>query len=359
MGDETNNGNGSTSILGDAPSAPSGGASGVSAPEGGNGEWSSLEAMTQEGLAGLGSNGRGGRDDSAGAPLGATSRQSAAGAPLGAPPHPAEAPAGAGAMPGQTGRIFDGLNPEDIPHFKRMSNEAYAYLYPLFKGLRNGDYVPKGEIDKIRIEQRSWNTPEGYVYNPQFGKLNKGVEAHKDYSEYLIGVLNQPDGATVPQLAMDENFEFANVGELTLSPGIRARLQRELALSDSQQAKLSQDLNALRENHLSNVNTFTGSIKGLHEQIITGYGDHPRFKALYEETFNNIIPDELKHAPEMGLLVASLVTSNLIAEHAGQLQAQLKKFQNHAAGATALPVTTSGGTAGSSADWNALDKMFG
>ena len=122
------------------------------------------------------------------------------------------------------GRDYSGIDPNDISHFKRMSNDAFAYLKPIYTGYKKAqaDLAERDEQIKALSQGKEvlpasyYENPEAVVLSPAFKQVHQVYQQAKYEEQHWAQQLENVEvGDKIYDLEVRDGKYVTNPIEIT------------------------------------------------------------------------------------------------------------------------------------------------
>lgn len=230
-------------------------------------------------------------------------------------------------FPDAGGRDFSGLEENEVPLFKRMSNSAFAYLKPKLLEAKSKAVALKNletevanlRVGKVTLPDNYYQHPQAYLLTPEAGEAAKVIDTFTSYQNHWENQL----------LAVKQGKDWVDLvkgadGSIVYSAPQPATPQAELAITKwmnhaaRQIGEAQGKMTSLQQTHTQRYQESEGIIKGASKEYF-GYLDdakHPA-RATYEQVLAKF-PSAYKNHP-LADLAARATTACLQLQEANKL----------------------------------------
>lgn len=233
----------------------------------------------------------------------------------------------------QTGRDYTGFNPEEIEAFKRMSNDAFAYVRPRIlenKKLSEVISAKDKEIANLKVGKQElpasyYEHPEGYMFSPEYEEVAKQADVFSNVKQHwqqqLIRI--HKGEKWTPLKGMDKNGNLIpdapREGTIEDQVNVQSFLQNsnnKLMEMQGQKGRIQAEFKA-RHNQASEI------VRGAIKQNFAAYEqpNHPMRPVL--DSIRANLPKEFSGTPIYDLAVnssaAAIQFGNLYREALGKI----------------------------------------
>lgn len=172
-----------------------------------------------------------------------------------------------------TARKFDGLEPEEVDYFKRMSNSAYNKLYPEYLAYKK----LKTEHEQLQQQFKEAQALPMYAQEnawklaPEYNELAQNAQQlSAEINHWQEQLANVEAGQPWRGLVMDPQGNIVKGPEQEASPQGKAEILSKISqgytLQQSVQAQMSQFDQQYKERHQS----FLGKLQEIDKQVFAG-----------------------------------------------------------------------------------------
>lgn len=246
-------------------------------------------------------------------------------------------------------RSYEGLNPEEVRIFKRMSNEAYQMLYPLY--LEHKDLKPKYSeaTENLKKLQGSsyYDHEEAYKLTKEYGQMSDALGRLDQEVQYWESQLASVEaGEKFQDLSFDpKTGQYTLSPPMDASPQAKAYLINQITKGHTIRAQIQAELGGLQQSFKANHQNYLSSLNATRDKILESI-DAPTRKALEKaaEKKLELWPLGVRNRPEVRIAAELLVVNEglvrMLQEKEGQLAG--KRIVAKTA-ANAGPVNVGGG----------------
>ena len=223
-------------------------------------------------------------------------------------------------------RKFDGLTPEETEIFKKMSNDAYNYLYPKFIEQKNGgspDITAKmTQLEKDLAEARNYryaDHEEGYTLTPEYRDVQEQASLAENIANHWQNQLAAVQGGAKEVEMLVQTDTGIGVRKVPVTPQIQADLIRRIGIANNDVQSIRSQIEQLKVQHSSRHGGFNKALEGIYSEH---FGPHEKIlKKDLDEALSRM-PKWFQHRPEAKLLAAALASNQYFAGIIESLQGQ-------------------------------------
>lgn len=176
-------------------------------------------------------------------------------------------------------RDYSDLNTEEVEMFKKMGNEAYAKIYPMYKEHKKLQAkvveLEKASQDKsVKLPDNYYEHPEAYVLHPTHTALTKKYEtaqAIEQYWESQLALIKE--GKDWKMLTMDKDGNFVQSEPIAADGNADARVTKYLSQAMNQTAAIQADYKNFVDNFQNINKEVVGYVKNLEKTYFPFYDD--------------------------------------------------------------------------------------
>jgi len=231
-------------------------------------------------------------------------------------------------------RDYTEIDEKDVPHFKRMSNEAFAAFKPVYlehkklkSDLTTKDTeltTTKEQLKKLKDEgpqlpDSYFEHPDSYLLDPAFRQnvqtLNMSQQILNHWQQQYDKVA---EGATeFDMLDVDpKSGQLVITGKIPANRGSEAKLLSYITHAQGQVNKVSTDVQVAAKTHNVKYSDNVKGITDLRTKYFTAFYNTPENKAIYEPLVRQHLdsfPAAFRNSPVAVLAAEALVMSQVMA----------------------------------------------
>lgn len=226
---------------------------------------------------------------------------------------------------GKTARDYSGLDEEEIGIFKKMSNDSYNKLYPVYKAFK----AAGGKFDDSRIKElekqledtrnfRYFEHPEAFQSDETYQQtvqLESIIESA--YNHWLRQLEAAESGGKVRPLVKSPQGGLVPGDEIEVTPAIKAQIHGLIAKTRQDLAEAQRERATLAESFKGRYKTFEDNLKQVHNEL---FGKHEEILAPLAKEELKRFPAYLHHQPSIRMLAYGLAAMKLGASEKEQQQ---------------------------------------
>jgi len=223
-------------------------------------------------------------------------------------------------------RKFEGLTPEETEIFKKMSNDAYNYLYPKFIAQKApaGDEVTKqlAQVQKDLEEARNFrfaDHEEGYTLTKEYREIQEQASIADNILNHWQAQLAAVQGGAKEVEMLVQTDTGIGVRKVPVTPAIQADLIRRISVANNDAQTIRQQIDHLRQQHSTRYGGFNKALSDIYTEH---FGPHEKLLKKGMDSALARIPAWFRHRPEAKLLAAALASNEYFAEIIESLQGQ-------------------------------------
>lgn len=215
-------------------------------------------------------------------------------------------------------RDFTGIAPELVPHFKRMGNDAFNALKPLF--LAKDEEIKKRDIEISNLKQGKVIVPDSYyeherafTLTPEYERAALAAnEAQVVYNHWMQQLNDVRQGSkTFKTLTRDANGNLAYGKDMPADAAAEVNLLSLFQSSHNQLMTYNGKLAAVQEGYKGNYNQAKQWVEGMNSNTFTAFKDEKSVLSVAaKEYVEKTLPAVFRTNPLAPLLAKSLVTTN-------------------------------------------------
>lgn len=199
-------------------------------------------------------------------------------------------------------RDYSGIAPEDVPHFKQMSNTAFEAArnwYLAHKQNLNIEDKYKTELTELR-EYKFYQHPEAYKLSPDYQKASSEANVQAAIVNHWTQQLAKLDAnEPINDIGTDEKGNrFIKAEPIPPNPALRAQVTAALQRAIQAQATASSQLESLSAKYTERSKTFDEQLAQAVNQLVQpDLLKHPTFSKYHDTYLNKVIPPHLQSVP--------------------------------------------------------------
>ena len=244
---------------------------------------------------------------------------------------PTKEPAKAPEVPKAPSRDYTGLNEREVALFKRMSNEAYAELRPIYDN--NKKLAEREAALKAREEAVMKATPRGvydheqaYTLTPQYAELSHATNTMAFEREYWAKQLAAvEEGADWKPLIKNAQGQYFEGKPEKATAQAKAELLQKLTIATQYHTHYTNQLAQVQQNHALHRQQLLNGMATYETKFFPFFAGDAGKK--YESELQNIraaVPEEFRDHPMAGIAAKALLTVKLLNENNQKLTAALQ-----------------------------------
>lgn len=221
-------------------------------------------------------------------------------------------------------RDYTGLEENEIPLAKRMSNAAFNYVKPALVELKEKRVKLKSietenaslRQGKVTLPEDYYRHPDAYVLTPEFGELSRNVNLatafQNHWNEQMIKI---EEGKDWQDLVRGADGQYSLSAPIASSPTAKVQVMSYLNHATNQIGVQQGRIQALQQSHVGKYSSEENIIKGASKEYF-GYLDdakHPAH-AMYQDVLKRFPASRQKDA--VTDLAARAVTAALQYQNA-------------------------------------------
>jgi hypothetical protein len=246
------------------------------------------------------------------------------------------------------GRSYEGLDENEVRIFKRMSNDAYNHLFPIYKEWKTQrDEVPKLREDLKKLQGTSYYDHEqAYQLAPEYHQMTAAATRLEQEGEFWQQQLaNVEAGQPYQDLMFDSaSGKYSLTAPADPSPQAKAYILNKLTQSHTLRGQITNELQQFQGTFRTQHQNYLQSLNSTRDKVLEGVDPATR-KALEKaaETKLELWPMGMRQRPEVKIAAELMVINDgllkLLMEKEGQLSG--RNIVNRTA-AAAGPANVSG-----------------
>lgn len=212
-------------------------------------------------------------------------------------------------------RDFTGIPIELVPHFKRMGNDAYNTLKPIFLKQQEEIAARDGKIKDLqvgKIPDSYYEHERAYVLTPEFeSALHSNNEAQLVYKHWEEQLNNVREGAkTYRTIVRNDKGQLAYGQELPADARAETQLMSLFTGAHNQLMTMGGKLQAVQESFKGNYSNAKQWVEDISDNTFSAFKDEKGPMAIAaKEYVNKTLPSVFRNNPLAGVLARSLVTN--------------------------------------------------
>jgi len=222
-------------------------------------------------------------------------------------------------------RDYSDIAPEDIPHFKQMSDKAYEAAKSWYKAQKaNQDIESKynKELNELR-EYKFYQHPEAYKLSPEYSKAAQEFRTQAAIiNHYTRALENLEAGEAIQDIGLDDKGNPVIVpGDIPASPALKAKVSVALQRAMSAQHNAQSQLEGLSTKYTSKSTEFDQFLTKATDALVSpSLLQDKTYSNLYNKYLTNVIPQYLQNVPVYKQLAKMAAFVQLSAAHIATLQ---------------------------------------
>lgn len=218
-------------------------------------------------------------------------------------------------------RDYTGLTEEEIARFKKMGNDTFEWLLPIYRKYKEGQ--PPEDVQKKlaeyeaklkEAEDRRWfDHPESYRLTDEYNQLQASVNEANAVASHWQQQLVAVDGGAkeIQMLQYDQAGNLVTV-KTPVTPATRADLINRMNLAAQDIQQVNQELSGLKEAHGKRYGGFRTALDGIYDKH---FKPHEKLLESHVKTIIEGFPAWFRNRPEARLLAASLASNEVLTAH--------------------------------------------
>lgn len=253
------------------------------------------------------------------------------------------------------GRDYSEFNDEEKGLFKRMSNDAFNRLKPIYLDHRKLKTQLEEKNKELETAKKGLTTvpdsyyehPQAYVLTPEFAQAQGDVmKAEQVFNHWSSQLEKVREGAKeIDMLGSDQNGNLVITGKLPADTSAETRLLTYFNFSQQQLMNAQANARALGRTHSERYQNAVNFVRDFESKSFGAFDDpasKPTLEPLVKSTIEGF-PPTFRSSPLASLLAKSLITTTRLA-------ALVQKLQGNGATSQAPnPATKNGPTAAEAA----------
>jgi len=247
------------------------------------------------------------------------------------------------------------VDDEEKKIFKDMSNDAYNRVYPEWRKLKSGEYVPKTELERLKKEyeekqtqvksERWFDHPKAYLLSDDYAGAQQDVAIYRDIVDHYRHALEQiMDGKPFYRIAPhpEQKFIIDTRQAVPASPQAHAYVTAELSKFYNSQMNAENQVKQMETTYGQRFTPIKQALDSVEKSTFERYEKAPGFERAWKGELG-LYPRELQGLPEYRLLAkASIILKAM----------EMKQQKNKLASAqqATRPDTSSGVSGGALSD---------
>lgn len=201
-------------------------------------------------------------------------------------------------------RDFNGLEENEIPLLKRMSNPAFNYVKPALLELKNKrESVKKLEAEnaslkagKVTLPDNYYEHPQAFVLTPEFGEISNNIRTLDSFqSHWERQLLNIKEGKDWNPIVDDGKGNYTLGAAQPATPASEIAVMRDYQHVTRQLGEQQGMIRSLEQNHTNKYKEGVTMLKGKEKELF-GYMDddkrpenktYKEIKSMFHSSFQN------------------------------------------------------------------------
>jgi len=234
-------------------------------------------------------------------------------------------------VPKAPSRDYTGLNEREIALFKRMSNEAYAELRPIYDN--NKKLAEREAALKAREEAVTKAAPRGvydheqaYTLTPQYTELSQAANTMAFEREYWVKQLAAvEEGADWKPLIKNAQGQYFEGKAEKATAQAKAELLQKLTIAAQYHTHFTNQLAQVQQNHALHRQQLLNGMATYETKFFPFFaGDAGKKYEAELQSIKAAVPEEFRDHPMAGIAAKALLTVKLLNENNQKLTAALQ-----------------------------------
>lgn len=227
-----------------------------------------------------------------------------------------------------TRRDFAGIDKEHVVHFKRMHNDSFAFLKPLYleyKAAAQKQAELSQNYDKIKDFQ-FYHHENAYQLSPDYVKLVQDTNMQEELLDHIQNALARVEaGEPFHDVIWNPKTRQWDIDptEVKPTPEIKAGLQRGLAKTINQVEAARAKQLSVKESFSNKFKSFEAKFEEIDNKAFAVARKNADFVKAEEETLKTF-PSEVRGMKVYKSLASAIAMITALNKHVGELNAQLK-----------------------------------
>lgn len=229
-------------------------------------------------------------------------------------------------------RDYSELDEQEIPLLKKMSNEAFEYVKPKLKQLKEVQKTiaeKETELQKLRegrIPDSYYENPDAFVLTPEFQEVSANLSAAQTVTNHWKTQLNAiAEGADeVENLVLDESGRLVPGQKMKVDPNTRDNIILKINEVQRFAYQYEAKKQGIAENytkfHQENVN----ALRGFEQKFFPHFEDpkNTQLHALLKDTVSKM-PPAFRNSPAMQTAAKALLMLNAAVRRVQDLETKI------------------------------------
>ena len=241
------------------------------------------------------------------------------------------------------GRDYSGIDPSDISHFKRMSNEAFAHLKPIYQGYKEAqaklvereNQIKELSQGKESLPPNYYSHPDAVVLSPNFRQTQQVYDRAKFEENHWAQQLERVESGEPWQDLDMADGKYVTSDPQELTDENRGRVKTTLmryylnakGISDSKMGELQ----SIAQNFKARNVELTNWVRGQEEKFFPQYKDEKYPGWTYAKELAASLPPELQGDMVLPIAAKMYGIIRLKQDHIAKLTAEQQKKASVAA----------------------------
>lgn len=242
-------------------------------------------------------------------------------------------------------RDYSGIEPADIPHFKRMSNEAFAHLKPIYQGYKDAQAKLAERDNQIKelsqgresLPPNYYSHPDAVVLSPNFRQTQQVYDRAKFEENHWVKQLEAVESGLPWQDLDVQNGQYVTSDPIEITDENRGQVKTQLmryylnakGISDN---KLN-ELQGIASNFKARNIELTNWVRGQEDKFFPQYKDEKFPGWVHAKELAASLPPELQGDLVLPIAAKMYGIIRLQQEKIAQLTAEQTKKASVAADA--------------------------
>lgn len=234
--------------------------------------------------------------------------------------------------PDSNQRDYSELDEQEIPLLKKMSNEAFEYVKPKLKQLKEVQKTiaeKESEIKKLqegRIPDSYYENPDAFVLTPEFQEVSANLSAAQTVTSHWKTQLNAiAEGADEV-----ENLVLDQTGNLVPGPKMKVdnSTRDNIILKINEVQRFAYQYEVKKQSIAENYNKFhqenVNALRGFEQKFFPHFEDpkNTQLQALLKDTVSKM-PPAFRNSPAMQTAAKALLMLNAAVKRVQDLESKL------------------------------------
>ena len=218
-------------------------------------------------------------------------------------------------------RDYSGIDEGDVPEFKKMGNDAFAKMKPIY--LRHKEFTTKeqqyqAQITQLKnngVPQSYYQHPKAYVLSPQYGQIAKNTQLAQAIQEHWTQQLvNIRRGEPFVDLQQDAQGNFSKAAPREATTQDEASVMGYLTHAQQQYVSLQSQQRQFEDRWSQQHNTDVQFIKSVGDQYFPGFDDPKHPTSQVQKTILESLPESQRESL-LAPLLAKTGASNMLLQN--------------------------------------------